>query len=101
MASVVVESRPPLSSVTAGRGACGRPSDTPARAPDQDVQPWREPEAMAPAPLDDPWHEDLLLFAPHAQRHEQDALRGYPVSRLQREHLAEIALARHHELEPR
>src|SRR5207245_4026491 len=55
---------------------------------------------MAPAPLDDPWHEDLLLLATHAQRHEQDALGGQPISRLEREHLVEIALVRYHELEP-
>src|SRR2546421_8198664 len=99
MASVVVESGPPLISTTAGRGPA-RSSDTSPRPPHEDMQSRREPEPVAPTPLDHARHQGFLIVATHAERHEQDALGGQSVSRLDREDLGEVVLVAHDELEP-
>jgi hypothetical protein len=65
------------------------------------VQPRREAEAVAPAPVDHSGHAVRLLRALHAERHQQDPVGWNPVRGLDREHLLHVRLVRHHELEPR
>ena len=87
----------------ATRTACRRARrtlDAALRPPDQDVQPRREPEAVAAAPLDDRRHPRLLLLAAHPERHEEDAARGQAVRRLDLQDLIDVALRRHDEFEP-
>src|SRR5262245_14849447 len=95
MASVVVESSPPLSKVTAGRSG----SDTAARPPDQDVQARREAKAVTTAPADHAGHQRLLLGGEHPERHQQDAIGGQSMPGLDREHLVDVSLVADDELE--
>src|SRR2546426_12034322 len=95
MASVVVESRPPLTSTTAGRTL-----DPTARTPDQDVEARREGEAVAAARFDDLGHRRRLLLAPHAERHQKDLPRPQIVPRLDGQHFLDVLLAADDELEP-
>src|SRR2546421_685587 len=88
MASVVVESSPPLISTTAGRGPA-RSSDTSPRPPHEDMQSRREPEPVAPTPLDHARQQGFLIVATHR-----------PESRDQRDEarMLERLTPRHHDV---
>src|SRR5438876_7345938 len=86
----------------ATRTACRRARRTLDAAfgpPDQDVQPRREPEAVAAAPLGDRRHPRLLFLAAHPERHEEDAARVKAERRMDFQDDVDVARRLHHEFE--